>query len=525
MLDGYFIIRPYYSTNVLNWSYLFNDSTIFTSDIIPIMQSTTNSRWVLLRGYALAILATLAITILMYPLRSQLNTTTIALLYLLPVTLSTTLGRLGPGLVSGFLAFLLYNYYFLQPVHTFQVHQPQDITALGIFLVVVVVINQLVGRAKENLAQARASERESTRLYELSLALGTVSSLRDIGQTLATHTLETFIADYVEIQVAAIGEEKALNIQEPRGTLKSEEQPLVSVPFETTRRLLGTIYLWRKGEPLTEIEARMLRTFATQGALALERAALSQTETKARILEESDRLKSALLSSVSHELRTPLSTIKASVTSLLDYDVDWEVQARQELLETIDEETDHLNWLVGNLLDMSRIEAGALNPARQWNHLSEILESALQRVHRTAHDYQIEIDFPDDLPLVPADFMQIERVFVNLISNSAKYAPSGTSIQITGRVQSPDSVIVQVTNQGPPVAQEHLERIFEKFYRVTDAERITGTGLGLSICKGIIEAHGGRIWAENMPGRFAFIFSLPLTLEGKPPVPVDLEAS
>ena len=486
------------------------------------MESTPITRR--LRGYLFAVLVTLALTVILYPLRERLNTTTIALLYLLPVTLTTTLWGLGPGLLSGFLTFLLYNYYFLKPYQTFIVHQPEDITALGIFFIVAVVISQLVGRAKENLAQARASERESTRLYGLSLALAGVSNTRDIGQILATHTLETFLAEFVEIQITAIGGEEALNIQEPAGMPKPGDNPLASMPVETARRLLGTIYLWRKGVQLTETEQRMLRAFATQGALALERALLAQTETKARILEESDRLKSALLSSVSHELRTPLATIKASVTSLLASDVDWESQARQELLETINEETDHLNRLVGNLLDMSRIEAGALYPARQWNQLSEILESALQRIHHTAEDYRIEIDIPENLPLVPVDFMQIERVFVNLISNSAKYAPAGTVIEIRSRVLDPDSVNVQVTNQGPPVPQEHLERIFDKFYRVTDAERVTGTGLGLSICKGIIEAHGGRIWAENLPGRFAFNFSLPLTWEGKSPAKVNSEA-
>jgi two-component system sensor histidine kinase KdpD len=170
---------------------------------------------------------------------------------------------------------------------------------------------------------------------------------------------------------------------------------------------------------------------------------------------------------------------------------------------------------------MSRIEAGALHPARQWNQLSEILESALQRIHRSVQDYRIEINILEDLPLVPVDFMQIERVFVNLISNSAKYAPVGTVIQINSLTLDPDSVIIQVTNQGPPVPQEHLERIFDKFYRVTDAERVTGTGLGLSICKGIIEAHGGRMWAENLPGCFAINFSLPLTWEGKSPTTVN----
>ncbi len=488
------------------------------------MHFTPASRWLLLlRDYALAILVTLALTLLMYPLRQQLNTTTIALLYLLPITLNTTLWGLGPGLVSGLLAFLLYNYYFLKPYQTLIVHQSQDITALLIFFVVAVVISQLVGRARENLAQARASESESTRLYELSLALGGVNNDREIGQILATHTLETFQAEYVEVHIATNGAPDAFNIQEPRGMLKPAVSPMISLPLETTRKRLGVIYLWRNLEPLIGTEERMLRTFATQAALSLERATLAQAETKAHILEESDRLKSALLSSVSHELRTPLATIKASVTSLLAGDVDWETQARQDLLETVNEETDHLNRLVGNLLDMSRIEAGALNPVRQWNVLTEILESALQRIHRTAQDYHIETDIPDDLPLVPVDFMQIERVFVNLVSNSTKYAPLGTVIQITAQVQEPDSILVQVTNQGPPVPQEHLERIFDKFYRVTDAERVTGTGLGLSICKGIIEAHGGRIWAENLPDRFAFNFSLPLTWQGKSPAAVNPE--
>jgi two-component system sensor histidine kinase KdpD len=213
------------------------------------------------------------------------------------------------------------------------------------------------------------------------------------------------------------------------------------------------------------------------------------------------------------------------VTGLLGSDVSWDSQVRQELLETINEEIDHLNNLVGNLLDMSRIEAGALHPSRQWNQLSEILESALQRIHRTTQDYRLEIDFPEDLPLVPVDFMQIERVFVNLISNSTKYAPPGSAIQIVARVAETDCVLVQVTNQGPPVPREHLERIFDKFYRITDAERVTGTGLGLSICKGIVEAHGGRIWAENLPGRFAFNFSLPLTWQGKSPIAVPPEAA
>jgi two-component system sensor histidine kinase KdpD len=234
-------------------------------------------------------------------------------------------------------------------------------------------------------------------------------------------------------------------------------------------------------------------------------------------------LKSALLSSVSHELRTPLATIKASITSLMNARVAWESEARMELLEAVDEETDHLNYLVGNLLDMSRIEAGALEPNRQWNLLNEIVDGVLVRIHRDLQDHRVVVDIPDEFPLLPVDYIQMEQVFTNLLTNSAKYAPEGSEIRISAKLLSSDTLEVQVSNQGPGVAPEHLDRIFNKFYRVTDADKVSGTGLGLSICKGIIEAHGGRIWAENLPEGLAFKFNLPLTWDGAPPPIIEAD--
>lgn len=235
-------------------------------------------------------------------------------------------------------------------------------------------------------------------------------------------------------------------------------------------------------------------------------------------------MKSALLSSVSHELRTPLSTIKASATSLLSKQVEWETEARLDLLTAIDEESDHLNQLVGNLLDMSRIEAGALEPNRQWNELSEIINAAVQRMKREVENHRLEVDIGEELPFIPVDFMQLERVFINLLSNSAKYAPEGTVIGIRARTENDESMLIQVTNQGPHVPEEHLGAIFEKFHRVTDAEQVTGSGLGLSICKGIIEAHGGRIWAENLERDFAFNIEIPLRWNGRPATVVATES-
>jgi two-component system sensor histidine kinase KdpD len=296
------------------------------------------------------------------------------------------------------------------------------------------------------------------------------------------------------------------------------------VSLQTVRGQLGEIRLWRSNPLSQPTEERLLHTFASQGAMALERAWLTQTETRTKVLEETDRLKSALLSSVSHELRTPLATIKAAVTSLKSGEVGWDSFAKDDLLAAVDDETDHLNRLVGNLLDMSRIESGALKPQRQWNLISEIVAGVIARTRQAAQQHTLKIDIPDDFPLVPVDYVQLEQVFGNLISNSLKYAPVETTITISARVQDESNVLIRVINQGPPVPEEHLDRIFDKFYRVTAADRVTGTGLGLSICKGIVEAHGGRIWAENLPHGFAFNFTLPLQWEGMSPPDISHEA-
>ncbi len=300
--------------------------------------------------------------------------------------------------------------------------------------------------------------------------------------------------------------------------------PELIVPIQAARGILGEIRFWRAAPAISSGERRLSQTFASQGALALERAWLTQAESRAQVLEESDKLKSAILSSVSHELRTPLSTIKAAASSLRSKEVAWDSPARTELIAAMDDEADHLNILVGNLLDMSRIESGALKPKREWNILSEIVGSVLARMKHLAEEHQIEVEVPENLPLVPVDYVQMEQVFTNLLSNSLKYAPADTKICIRARVDE-ETIHVQVSNQGPQVPSEHLERIFDKFYRITASDRVTGTGLGLSICKGFIQGHGGHIWAENLPDGLAFNFTLPLIWDGATPsqLPIDVE--
>jgi two-component system sensor histidine kinase KdpD len=285
--------------------------------------------------------------------------------------------------------------------------------------------------------------------------------------------------------------------------------------LQGAQRLLGEVRLWRE-RPLSAAEDRLLRTFASQGVLALERTRLAREATRTRILEESDQMKSALLSSVSHELRTPLATIKASVSSLRDKSFNWDAGSRSDLLAAVEEETDNLNQLVGNLLNMSRIEAGALKLEREWNDLEEVIAPAIKRARVISPSHRFVLNIPEDFPFVFMDDALMGQVFNNLFSNSIKYSPPGTVVRVEASRQD-DAVLVRVINQGPPVPVENLDHIFEKFHRVTAADKITGTGLGLSICKGIIEAHKGRIWAENLPEGFSIQFTLPIPL-GKIPV-------
>jgi two-component system, OmpR family, sensor histidine kinase KdpD len=471
--------------------------------------------------YLLALLVTGLFTIIFLPFRSGggQDHTILSLLYLLPVVLSSVLWGLGPGALAAIASFLALNYFFVPPYYTLLVHQTQDLLVLIAFLGVSITVGQLVGRVSKSLSETTAREYEAIHLYELIMQLAGLQDEQEIVSALAEQTLITLHAGRVDVLVEAQGPVPARHVRlEDRSQTDMDVDtiPTHIAPLQSTRGFLGEIKVWRGAATLTQAEERLLNTFASQGVLALEKVRLSQAASRARLLEESDRFKSSLLSSVSHELRTPLATIKAAVTSLRSETVAWDTEARVDLLAAVEEETDHLNQLVGNLLNMSRIESGSLKPDRSWNSLADIVTSAIERMHQQTEKHKFEVDVSPDLPLVPVDYFQIEQVFINLISNSTKYSPEGTVISIHADLSKEDMLEVVVSNQGPHVAPEDLERIFDKFHRVTAADRVTGAGLGLSICKGIVKAHGGRIWAENLDRGFAFHFTLPLTWEGFP---------
>jgi len=462
----------------------------------------------------LAVLGCVVATILILkPFEFSLAIQLIALIFLLPVLVSTVYFGLTAGVFASILAFLGFNFYFIQPYNTLAVHQTLDLITLLIFLMVSIIISQFIGRAREAAALAKSREREATLLYELISALSSLHDPQKIAQILAEHTLKAIQADRVEVSLKE-SSNQITALQDPAEHNNLDIHQSV-IPIQTARSQEGEIHIWHQFT-LTPQTDRLLDAFANQAALTLERARLANNENKTKVLEESDRLKSSLLNSVSHELRSPLAAIKTSVSFLRSGSVDWNIAAREELLATIEEETDQLNFLVGNLLDMSRIESGALNPQRRWNSISEIAMGVVIKMRKQLQNHLLETDFPADLALVPTDYVMISQVFTNLISNSIKYAPTQTIIRIKAE-QDLEQMHVQVSNQSPPVPPEHLEQIFDKFHRITEADRVTGTGLGLSICKGIIEAHDGKIWAENQPNNFVFHFTLPLLLDGMSP--------
>jgi len=460
----------------------------------------------------LAIAAALAVTAILYLVRGSLGLAVIVLVYFLPVGISAARWGMIPGIVSALASFLFINYFFISPYATFTVHHPQDLVVLLGFLVLSVSVSRLVGRMRESLALARARENETARLYELSLSLSRLAQEAEIVSALERFAMETFLVDRAEVLI--LGDAAPVSLAAAADDARNGPAALV-ISMQGAQRLLGEIRVWRR-QAFAPAEERLLHAFTMQGALALERVHLASAQARASILEESDRMKTALLSSVSHELRTPLATIKAAVSSLNTESVALGSAASKDLLQAIEEETDRLNQLVGNLLSMSRIEAGALKLQQRWNELHEIATLAVMKARAASHSHNIAMDISEELPLVWVDDILMQQVFVNLIDNSRKYSPEGSTILIKARQRS-DSVWVQVSNEGPAVSEDDLEQIFEKFHRVTAADQITGTGLGLSICKGIVEAHLGRIWAENLERGFAIAFTLPTAVDGETP--------
>ncbi|MEA2642151.1 MAG: two-component system, OmpR family, sensor histidine kinase KdpD [Chloroflexota bacterium] len=471
-------------------------------------------------------------------------------LYVIGIALLASRRGLYPAVLASLLAFLAFDWFFIPPVHTFTVNDPSEYVALATLLATSMIIGQLLTIAHRRTAEAQRRQARTQLLYAVSeaalsnasvntvytLALERLNGALDLAasrlllwedsrlEEVAREGTPVEVQDEERIIQRVIDEGRPLGwqlmannvrvVQELRiaedGTISASGAAFsgMYVPLPIESRVEGVLVIGAARAPrlLTEEEAQLLGAFANQLAIAVQRERYADQEARARALEESDRLKSALISSVSHELKTPLAAIKASATSLLEVgDVDPEV--RRELTESINCETDRLTRLVSNLLDMSRLDAGALQPHVEWVSIADVVAEVLDRLAPMLEGREVRVLIPDEIPPTPMDFVQVSQVLMNLVDNAVRYSPSGAGISISAEVVR-DQLRVSVFNEGSRVPPSELDRLFEKFYRASDVSG--GTGLGLAIARGIVEAHGGRIWAENVGQRgMAFSFTLP----------------
>jgi two-component system sensor histidine kinase KdpD len=489
------------------------------------------------RRYLQSILLVALATLIGQPVSLFLSPTNLVMLYLVAVVIAAVfLGR-GPSFLASFLSVLAFDLFFVPPRLTFAVSDTQYVlTFVGLFLVGL-VISSLAARAREQAEAARNREAQTAELYGLSRDLAAALGLDDIARILIRHMEQTFGREAVVMlpgdgAVArpaprAASADLTLDEQElavadwvfrhgepaGRNTNTLAGARLRYLPLKTARGIVGVLGIMGPADPesqLTPEQQRLMEAFASQAALAVERAHLGEQARQAQVLQATEKLQTALLNSISHDLRTPLVSITGALSSLDEDGTRLDEAARHSLIENARDEAERLNRLVGNLLDMTRLEAGAFRVAHELCDVQDVIGAALEQLGDRLGDRRIETDVPADLPLAPMDFVLITRVLVNLLDNALKYSSPDTPIEVRAHVAS-GHLEIEVADRGIGIPAEDLARVFDKFYRVQRPGHASGTGLGLSICKGIVEAHGGFIAAENRAGGGTVItLALPL---------------
>lgn len=488
--------------------------------------------------YGLAIAVVALGTALCFVLRSRLEPIDVAMLYLLGVVLVAARSAIGPALLASVLSIAAFDFVFVPPYYTFDVHDSAYVLTFGVMLAVAVTMSRLTGRIREQGEEARQRERQTTAMYLLSRELSDATSRAD-QLTIGSRHLGQAIGGVATIMVVNEGSTSPVSGWPDDGVFESRDVRVAAswalangeaagwgtrhcagaealiVPLRTSSGRIGVVALRpdQPGRNPEEAELRMVMALTDQVAIALERTTLADRHEQARVEIEAERLRSSLLSSLSHDLRTPLGSIEGAASSLLQGAGSLSPALRQELAETVLEESRRMTRLVGNLLDMVRVETGALAIQKAWQPLEEALGVALIRMEGRLDGRQVTTDLPDDLPLVPIDELLIEQVFINLLENAIKYTSAGTPIRIRAWAEE-GAVVVEVADRGPGIPSGLEDEVFHKFYRIREADNgsgVGGAGLGLAICRGIVVAHGGRIWVQREDGGGAsFRFTVPL---------------
>lgn len=490
------------------------------------------------RSYAGSLLLTAGASLVCFAISPFLAPTNLVMVYLLAVVLAAL--RLGrkPAILTAFLSVLSFDFFFIPPRFTFAVADTEYLVTFFALFTVGLVISNLVSKVRERAEAVRMREEQTTSLYRLTRDLAAAVGLKEVMKALqqnAEETLQAGVAVFyshresLKLEAATSGldldtneravADWAFRNRQPagRGTATLGSADLLYLPLQTPARSLGVLGI-KLADP-AEYESRqtrmMLDAFASQGTLAMERVLLVREAERAKMLQARETLERSLLNSVSHDLRTPLVAITGALSTIRE---GWEllpVEARTELVETAWEEAGRLNRFVGNLLDMTRLEAGVLRVRKKPADVQDLVGSALAPFEPRIKRRKVETSIPPDLPPVPADFVLITQTLTNLIDNALKYSPDGSPLEIAARVEG-EQLRLEVRDRGPGIPPEERERVFDKFYRLASHHGEGGTGLGLPICRGIVEAHGGHIRAEERPGGgTAFIITLPLTEQGK----------
>ncbi|WP_046869714.1 sensor histidine kinase, partial [Microvirga massiliensis] len=496
--------------------------------------------------FAVALLAVLAAFGVAHLIQPLAGLETVDLVFLTAVVGVAVRFGLWPSLLAVAAASLCYNFFFIPPLHTFTIADPKNVAAFLFFTIVAVLVSNLAARVRLEAVVAQGRARTTEALYTFSRKLAGVTTLDDALWAMAFQ-----IASMLKLRVVLLlpDPDGAITVRAgypPEDMLDAADLAAAKwtyehnhpagrgadtlpgarrlfLPMRTGRGAVGVVGLDgdRPGPLLTPEQRRLLDALTDQAALAIERVNLVEDVERAKRAAEADRLRQALLTSISHDLKTPLAAIIGAAGTLRDFPAFLDEETKADLVETIQDEAERLNRFIANLLDMTKLEAGAVRPNTAPHEVGEIVGTALQRADKVLSGHRIEVELAPDMPMVDVDPVLVEQVLFNLLDNAAKYAPPGTTVRIQGR---PDAgglaVCLQVLDEGEGIPQTDLEHIFEKFHRARKGDSVrAGTGLGLAICRGFVEAMDGTITAGNRSDRPGAVFTI--TLPAAPAAQLD----
>ena len=495
------------------------------------------------RQYGVALVAVGAVTCLNFALKDLTGPYALSMLYLLVnIVLALFLGR-GPIFLAAFASAMLWNYFFLPPVHTFYIESAQDGLMFGMFFVVALAMGQLTARLRAQQAAEREREERATALYLLTRQLAEVQDYAELLGSIIAHFGTVFAADVAVLLPGPPGNSEL--VPYPFGSLVIPEKDLavadwayrnakpaglgtdtlpsssaLYVPLATPGSCVGVVGLQPKGKAGFSLQQlNLLDNFIRQTAVVIDRQRLRDAGQVAKLLSESERLSKSLLDSVSHELRTPLAAITSAASGLAELGEQDQPAVRQALTGEIREASHRLNRLVGNLLDMTRLESGRMQARMDWCDVGDLINISVTQVAKELNRHKFSTVVAPDLPLVRMDFVLMEEALVNLLLNASLHTPPGTEVVLSASTSNSE-LSLSVSDHGPGIPPEVLPKLFGKFYRAPGA-RAGGSGLGLSIVKGFVEAQGGSVNVSNRPGGGA-VFEIRLPVTDPPMLPPEM---